>query len=86
MSKEETMRRLAEILAELYDARYEGGNAQRLYRAQGLADGYMRALTDFNLVTQAELLSFVAEQQRRGMSRADARPTPVMSRVAPNFA
>ena len=73
MSKHETLSRLKAILAELYDARYQGSNAARFYKAQGMADGYMRALSDLHVMPEAELLEFVNQEKRNAAARADSR-------------
>ena len=73
MNKHETMDRLRAILSELYDARYQGGNAARFYKAQGMADGYMQALSDLRIMPDGELLRFVNHEKRSAAARADSR-------------
>ena len=73
MSKRETLLRLSTILAEMYDAKYAGVDAARFYRAQGLVDGYVRALCDLKVVGDAELVEFVNQEKRRAAVRADRR-------------
>ncbi len=84
MSKRETMRRLQAILADMYSDRYRGVNAGRLYKAQGLADGYMRALRDLDIVDDNELIALVNKEKRRAAALADreaARPPHVHAAV-----
>ncbi len=71
MSKRETRRQLRTILSEMYNARYGGVNAPRFYKAQGMADGYMRALSDLGIMDDAELIAFVNEEKRLAAARAD---------------
>ena len=62
--RKQTLSRLRTIVHELYEARYEGASAGRIYRAQGMADGYMRALIDLGVAREAELLALIDEEQR----------------------
>ncbi|MCP4599481.1 MAG: hypothetical protein GY847_02910 [Proteobacteria bacterium] len=71
MSKQETMCRLRTIIADMYNARYQGVNAVHLYRAQGLVDGYMRALKDLDIVDDGELVALVNEEKRSAAKKAD---------------
>jgi hypothetical protein len=73
MSKQDSLSRLRAILAELYDARYQGVDAARFYKAQGMADGYMRALCDLHVMADDELLSFVNQEKRKAAARADSK-------------
>ncbi len=75
MYKEDSLSRLRAILAELYEARYHGANAARFYKAQGMADGYMRALCDLHVMADEELLSFVNKEKRAAAARADSKVT-----------
>ena len=62
---------LLKILKGLFDIKYRGADRAAYARAQGMADGYMRALLDLGLVTDAELLSLVNRAHRKAMARAD---------------
>ena len=87
MGKKETLNRLAAILAEMYNAQYQGANMNHLYQTKGLADGYMRALTDLKIVADDELLEFVNEQKRNAARRADrGLYRPARIEHAPDFA
>jgi hypothetical protein len=87
MSKNETLSRLGAILAEMYNAQYQGANMTHLYQTKGLADGYMRALCDLNIVADDELLEFVNEQKRNAAKRADrGLYRPARIEQAPDFA
>jgi hypothetical protein len=66
------MRSKADLIAELqrhlhdvFVARHEGVSQPRGFRAQGFVDGYMRALLESGLCTQAELLALVAAERTR---------------------
>lgn len=54
---------LRRMLRESFTLQHEGGAYAKLARAQGNADGYMRALLDAGQVTQKELLALVAEER-----------------------
>ncbi|MDJ0763975.1 MAG: hypothetical protein QNJ97_13420 [Myxococcota bacterium] len=72
MSKEDTLLQLSAILAEMYDIRHQGAPAARFYKAQGLADGYMRALRDLDIFSDDELLVCVNREKRRAGLRVNA--------------
>lgn len=48
-------------LRELFTLQAQGSTFPRLSKAQGFVDGYMKALLDSRLASQAELLRLVAE-------------------------
>lgn len=54
---------LRRMLRESFTLQHEGGAYAKLARAQGNADGYMRALLDAGQVSQKELLALVAEER-----------------------
>ena len=60
MSKEEQLARVRELVREVTVARFEGGLHNKLARAHGYADGYMRALLDAGIVDRKTLLAAVA--------------------------
>jgi hypothetical protein len=70
--KGQTKSRLRTIVHELFDARYEGAGAGRIYRAQGMADGYMRALIDLGIAKETELLALIDEEQQIAASKFSA--------------
>jgi hypothetical protein len=66
------MRTTAEVISELRTmlrdmlaASTTGASGARFARAQGLADGYMRALLDLGVCTQSELLAVVSAERAR---------------------
>ncbi len=67
--KKQTMSRLRTIVHELIDARFAGANAGRIFQAQGMADGYMRALVDMKVASEAEMLALIDEEQTLAANR-----------------
>ena len=65
---------LSSMLQELFDADNKGVRRDRLARAHGYADGYMRALVDLNLATEKELLQLVLEERGKVSARPQPRP------------
>lgn len=63
MGKADMLRELRNVLRESFTLQHEGGSYAKLSRAQGVADGYMRALLDSGLSTNRELLALVAEER-----------------------
>jgi hypothetical protein len=63
-SKAEMLAHLRSLLTDVFRLRTQGAAYAKLARAQGCADGYMRAMIDAGLATQRDLLIFVAEQRR----------------------
>jgi len=63
MTKPESVAQLRKALREALALRNQGSTFPKLSRAQGYVDGYMRALLDGRLATQAELLAIVAEER-----------------------
>jgi hypothetical protein len=87
MSKHETLKILGGLLSELFEARDKGADSARVYRAQGLADGYMRALTDLAVINDTEMLKFVNEERRRVEQLIDSEfNSGPQARTAPYFA
>ncbi len=76
MTKQETMTRLRGMLKELFNNKYQGANGHTYARAQGLADGYMFALVDLNVVDDKELLEIVQQERRSGAKRAEIAVVP----------
>ena len=86
MSKRDARRKLREMMNELFEIRYRGADAVRISRAQGLADGYMRALNDLGVLEETELLELVDDQRQRVGDRVDSLFLPALrpSDAAPN--
>jgi len=57
------LRQLNVLVEDMLAIRYRGGEYSRLARAQGLVDGYMRALISGGIATQQEILALVREQR-----------------------
>ena len=85
MGKHKSLNRLRNILSELFDARYRGVEVKHIYRAQGLADGYMRALADLKVVDETELLALTNEERHRAARRAEKNiASSLTPKTAPN--
>ncbi len=56
---------LRQMLQDLFKADSQGARRERLARAHGYADGYMKALVDLGLVTEKQLLQIVLEERHR---------------------
>lgn len=65
MSKDSLIRTLREILRDVMKARFDGGSYAKLARANGYADGYMRALLDAGIMDQREMLTFVGNERQK---------------------
>jgi hypothetical protein len=63
MHKAEMLNELKRMLNDVLVAKSKGVSYQRLARAHGYVDGYMKALLDAGMATQQELLSMVAEER-----------------------
>ncbi len=63
-SKSEMLAHLRTLLTDVFRLRTQGAAYAKLAQAQGCADGYMRSMMDVGLVTERELLTFIAEQRR----------------------
>ncbi len=66
-----TLRRL---LQDVFGAQYGGAHQERLSRAFGYADGYMRAMLDSGMASRQELLEVVVEERRAMLRGPDAVP------------
>jgi len=87
MSKQNVMKELRKHLAALFNSRFQGANGAVYAQQQGFSDGYMQALHDLSLATDAELLKLVVEERHTAARAADIGlasipPGPTM----PNFA
>jgi hypothetical protein len=56
---------LRALLKDLFELDHQGGRGDKLARAHGYADGYMRALVDLGAASQKELLEIVLDERRR---------------------
>jgi hypothetical protein len=74
-SKASLLSALRGLLVECMTLRRVGGTHSRLTYAQGYADGMMRCLLDAKLMTQSELLEYVADV-RRGVDGPASRRLP----------
>lgn len=73
MSKNELLERVAELVRQVTEARFEGAVYAKLARAHGYADGYMRALMDAGLIERDELLVAVGDARREVVEADDRR-------------
>lgn len=89
MSHSEHLSTLRFMLAGLFDARYRGAVGSSHAKAQGLVDGYARALVDLQVATDRELLGIVNEERDAAARRADIqfdRHSSIRPQVAAHFA
>jgi hypothetical protein len=70
--KAEVISELRSMLADVFAAKVAGQAYERLARAHGYVDGYMRALLELGLMTKDELVGIVSEERER--SNADSGP------------
>jgi hypothetical protein len=64
-SKAEMLITLRGLVREALTLRHEGAVHARASKANGAADGYMRAILDAGLAEQRELLALVADERAR---------------------
>lgn len=81
----EVERILRNMLQELFEADSKGARRDRLARAHGYADGYMRALVDLKLTTEKELLQLVLEERRKTAQKPQPRLRPEPARAVPSL-
>lgn len=74
MHEEELIERVRELFHQALEARFAGVPQATRTRAQGYADGYMRALLDAGLVEQRTLLAVIGGERRRHATEPSARP------------
>lgn len=89
MSRDEHLFALRSMLAGFFDAHFSGAAGASHARAQGLVDGYMRALVDLRVSTDDDLLRVVQQEREAASHRADAhysRQASVAPRVAAQVA
>lgn len=65
MGQVEVERVLRSMLRDLFEADSRGARREKLARAHGYTDGYMRALIDLGVTTQRDLLDLVLDERRR---------------------
>lgn len=75
-SKDTLIQALRALLNEAIELHQRGAAGARLGRAQGAADGYMRALLDLGVCSDKELLRVVAEQRARRLGPASGALAP----------
>jgi hypothetical protein len=63
-SKADMLVTLGSMLRDVFQLRHDGGRHDRLARAHGYVDGYMRGLIETGVATKGELLEFVGQQRR----------------------
>ena len=64
-SKADMLAELRRLLHDVFVARAEGAHYNRLARAHGYVDGFMRALLESGQCTKQELLELVAVERAR---------------------
>lgn len=69
-SKQAWMETLRGLLGDAFTLQQKGALGARVGRAQGMVDGYMRALVDLGLASQKELVRVVAEERTRRLGPA----------------
>ncbi len=69
-SKTDMLAELRRLLHDVFVARAEGATYNRLARAHGYVDGYMRAMLDLEIVDKTELLEIVAAERERASGPA----------------
>lgn len=62
-AKDQMLQQLQDLIKKMLDMRYRGGDYNRLAHAQGLVDGYMRALLETGMASQDELLGIVRDMR-----------------------
>jgi hypothetical protein len=72
--KTDMLSTLRRLLGDVFGAQYGGAHQDRLQRAFGYADGYMRAMLDSGLASKQELLDVVVEERRAALRGPDAIP------------
>ncbi len=76
MGKADMLRELRKVLRESFTLQHEGVAYAKLSRAQGVADGYMRALLDIGIASQKELSRIVAEERAKKLGPATQTLAP----------
>ena len=76
MSKKESVTVLRKMLGNMFDTMYRGAGIESHALAQGMADGYMRALVDLSIMNDAELFKLIQEERRNAAFKADLTTLP----------
>ncbi len=63
-SKADMLVTLGSMLRDVFQLRRQGARQDRLARAHGYVDGYMRGMLEAGVATKGELLDFVAQQRQ----------------------
>lgn len=63
--KSELIEELRKMLQDVLVARHGGANYQRIARAHGYVDGYMRGLMESGVATREDLLKVVADERSK---------------------
>ncbi len=74
--------RLRELLVELFDLKYKGVDMTTYAKAQGVADGYMRALLDLGFADDKDLLAMINEERGKAATRAGLSTTHTPATLA----
>jgi hypothetical protein len=76
MSKKESVSVLRDMLGTMFDKMYQGAGIETHALAQGMADGYMRALVDLSVMNDTELFKLIQEERRNAAFKADRSVVP----------
>ncbi len=63
-SKADMLVTLSSMLRDVFQLRRQGSRQDRMARAQGYVDGYVRGMIETGVATKSELLDFVAQQRK----------------------
>jgi hypothetical protein len=66
--KSEVIAKVRSMLADVFAAKAQGESYERLARAHGYVDGYMRALLELRIVSRDELVAAVNAEREREKS------------------
>jgi hypothetical protein len=64
---------LRQMLHDLFEADSRGARRDKLARAHGYTDGYMKALVDLGVATEKELLQIVLQERQKTSERPQPR-------------
>lgn len=62
-SKADMLVTLSSMLRDVFQLRRQGSRQDRMARAHGYVDGYMRGMIETGVATKSELLAFVAQER-----------------------
>ncbi len=87
MTKRDALKKLRIHLAELFRVRFEGADIATYSKTQGFVDGYIQALSDLNLASDKEILSFVQDERSTAFKGEGSNSVPTSRRqIAADFA